>query len=151
MSGNSYNLKEFGFKVTQPRIEILKLFEENKDRHLSPDDVFSKLKSQGSSTGIATVYRVLNQFESAGIINKLKLDSDQVMYELNQGDHHDHIICIECNEIQEFYNEKIEKLQKEVVKSMGAEMVDHSLNIYIKCYKNCKNKNCKNKNKPSQS
>lgn len=112
MNSNNFDLKQYGFKITQPRVEILKLFEENKDRHLSPDDVFSKLKSQGSSTGIATVYRVLNQFESAGIISRLKLDYDQVMYELNQGDHHDHIICVSCNKIQEFYSEEIEAMQK---------------------------------------
>ncbi|MEY8703215.1 Fur family transcriptional regulator [Francisella philomiragia] len=136
MNSNNFDLKQYGFKITQPRVEILKLFEENTDRHLSPDDVFSKLKSQGSSTGIATVYRVLNQFESAGIISRLKLDSDQVMYELNQGDHHDHIICVSCNKIQEFYSEEIETMQKKIVESLGAEMVDHSLNIYIKC-KSC--------------
>ncbi|MDE5014523.1 transcriptional repressor, partial [Francisella tularensis subsp. holarctica] len=73
MNSKNLDLKEFGFKVTQPRVEILKLFEKNKDKHLSHDDVFSKLKAQGSTTGIATVYRLLNQFESAGIINRLKL------------------------------------------------------------------------------
>ena len=139
MSDRHFDLKKFGFKVTQPRLEILKLFEENKDKHLSPDGVFSKLKSQGSGTGIATVYRVLGQFEAAGIINRLKLDSDQVMYELNQGDHHDHIICIQCNSIQEFYNGEIEELQKRIVESIGAEIVDHSLNIYVKCKKCRKN------------
>ena len=135
MNSQHLDLKEFGFKVTQPRLEILKLFEENKDKHLSPDSVFTKLKSQGSSTGIATVYRVLGQFEAAGIISRLKLDSDQVMYELNQGDHHDHIICIQCNSIQEFYNYEIECLQKRIVESVDAEIVDHSLNIYVKCKK----------------
>ena len=135
MNSQHLDLKEFGFKVTQPRLEILKLFEENKDKHLSPDSVFSKLKSQGSSTGIATVYRVLGQFESAGIINRLKLENDQVMYELNQGDHHDHIICVQCNSIQEFYSDEIEELQKRIVESIGAEIVDHSLNIYVKCKK----------------
>lgn len=136
MSPQYLVLKEFGFNVTQPRSEILKLFEKNKDKHLSPDDVFFKLKSQGSSTGIATVYRVLGQFESVGIINRLKLENDQVMYELNQGDHHHHIVCIKCNSIQEFYNEEIEELQKRIVESIGAEIVDHSLNIYVTC-KNC--------------
>lgn len=136
MNSKNFDLKKFGFKVTQPRLEILKLFEENLDKHFSADDVFSELKSQGSSTGIATVYRVLGQFESAGIISRLKLDGDQVMYELNQGDHHDHMICIECNEIQEFYNEEIEKLQKQIVESVGAEIIDHNLNIYVRC-KSC--------------
>jgi Fur family ferric uptake transcriptional regulator len=137
MSSQHLDLKEFGFKITQPRLEILKLFEKNKNKHLSPDDVFSELKSQGSGTGIATVYRVLGQFESAGIINRLKLDNDQVMYELNQGDHHDHIICVQCNTIQEFCNDEIEELQKRIVESIGAEIIDHSLNIYVKC-KNCR-------------
>lgn len=139
MSSKNFDLKKFGFKVTQPRLEILKLFEENLEKHFSADDVFSELKSQGSSTGIATVYRVLGQFESAGIISRLKLDNDQVMYELNQGGHHDHIICIECNEIQEFYNEEIEKLQKQIVESFGAELIDHNLNLYVKC-KSCREK-----------
>ncbi|KEI34907.1 ferric uptake regulation protein FUR [Francisella sp. W12-1067] len=139
MNSKNLDLKEFGFKITQPRLEILKLFEKNKDKHLSPDDVFSKLKSQGSSIGIATVYRVLGQFESAGIINRLKLDNEQVMYELNQGDHHDHIICIKCNKIQEFYSEEIEKLQKQIVESLDAEIIDHNLNIYVKC-KACRRK-----------
>ncbi|AXA34610.1 Fur family transcriptional regulator [Francisella adeliensis] len=137
MSSQNIDLKEYGFKVTQPRLEILKLFNSNKDKHLSPDDVFSKLKSKGSNTGIATVYRVLAQFESVGIINRLKLENDQAMYELNQGDHHDHIICVKCNKIQEFYNDEIEELQKRIVESIGAEIVDHSLNIYIFC-KNCR-------------
>ncbi|API87589.1 Fur family transcriptional regulator [Francisella uliginis] len=139
MSPKNFDLKKFGFKVTQPRLEILKLFEENLEKHFSADDVFSELKSQGSSTGIATVYRVLGQFESAGIVSRLKLDNDQVMYELNQGSHHDHIICIECNEIQEFYNEEIEKLQKQIAESFGAELIDHSLNLYVKC-KSCREK-----------
>ncbi|AJC48491.1 transcriptional repressor [Allofrancisella guangzhouensis] len=139
MSSKNLDLKEFGFKITQPRLEILKLFEENKDKHLSPDDVFSKLKSQGSSIGIATVYRVLGQFETSGIINRLKFDNEQVMYELNQGDHHDHIICIKCNKIQEFYSEEIEKFQKQIVESLGAEIIDHNLNIYVKC-KSCRGK-----------
>ncbi|QIW10926.1 Fur family transcriptional regulator [Francisella sp. LA112445] len=139
MDSKNLDLKKFGFKITQPRLEILKLFEENLDKHFSADDIFSELKSQGSTTGIATVYRVLGQFESAGIINRLKLDNDQVMYELNQGEHHDHIICIECNEIQEFYNEEIEKLQKQIVESFGAELIDHNLNLYVKC-KSCRKK-----------
>lgn len=137
MSSQNINLKEYGFKVTQPRLEILKLFNSNKNKHLSPDDVFSKLKSKGSNTGIATVYRVLAQFESVGIINRLKLENDQAIYELNQGDHHDHIICVKCNKIQEFYNDEIEELQKRIVESIGAEIVDHSLNIYVIC-KNCR-------------
>ncbi|MCL4114429.1 UNVERIFIED_CONTAM: hypothetical protein GTU68_041319 [Idotea baltica] len=137
MSSQNIDLKEYGFKITQPRLEILKLFNSNKDKHLSPDDVFSILKSKGSNTGIATVYRVLAQFESVGIINRLKLENDQAMYELNQGDHHDHIICVKCNKIQEFYNDEIEELQKRIVESIGAEIVDHSLNIYVKC-KNCR-------------
>jgi len=140
MSSKITNLKELGLKITQPRVEILKLFEDNKDAHLSPDDVFSKLKAQGSSTGIATVYRVLAQFESAGIINRLKLDNDQVMYELDQGEHHDHIICLQCGNIEEFYSEEIERLQEQIVKNMGAKMVDHSLNIYVKECKACPKK-----------
>ncbi|WP_150467550.1 Fur family transcriptional regulator [Francisella sp. SYW-9] len=139
MDSQNLDLKKFGFKITQPRLEILKLFEENLDKHFSADDIFSELKSQGSTTGIATVYRVLGQFESAGIINRLKLDNDQVMYELNQGGHHDHIICVECGEIQEFYNEEIEKLQKQIVESFGAELIDHNLNLYVKC-KSCREK-----------
>lgn len=139
MTSKNLDLKELGFKVTQPRVEILKLFGKNKDKHLSPDEVFSKLKAHGSSTGIATVYRVLNQFESAGIINRLKLDKEQVMYELNQNEHHDHIICIKCNIIQEFYSPEIEALQKQIVESFGAEMIDHSLNIHVKC-KSCSEK-----------
>ncbi|MFC4892253.1 Fur family transcriptional regulator [Pseudofrancisella aestuarii] len=134
------NLKEFGFKITQPRIEILQLFEENKDKHLSPDDIYTRLKLDGSSIGIATVYRILSQFESAGLINRLKFNNDQVMYELNQGDHHDHMICVKCNVIQEFYDEELEKIQNQIVKAMGAKMVDHSLNIYVEC-KSCLSKN----------
>ena len=139
MTSKKLDLKEFGFKVTQPRVEILKLLGKNKDKHLSPDEVFSKLKAQGSSTVIATVYRVLNQFESAGIINLLKLDNEQVMYELNHGEHHDHIICIKCNMIQEFYSQEIEALQKQIVESFGTEIIDHSLNIHVKC-KSCSEK-----------
>lgn len=140
MSSKITDLKELGLKITQPRVEILKLFENNKDAHLSADDVFSLLKNQGSNTGIATVYRVLAQFESAGIINRLKLDNDQVMYELDQGEHHDHMICLQCGNIEEFYSEEIERLQEQIVKNMGAKMVDHSLNIYVKECKACPKK-----------
>ena len=128
-------LKELGFKVTQPRLTVLKLFENNPKKHLTADKVFDLVKSD--NIGIATVYRILNQFESAGLINRLKLDNGQVKYELNDGTHHDHIICLKCGNIEEFYSEEIESLQEQIVKKFNAEMVDHSLNIYVKKCRAC--------------
>ena len=130
------NLKEYGLKVTQPRVEILKLFEDFPNKHFTIDEISNSLKK--NSTGIATIYRVLNQFESIGLINKLKLDDEQVRYELNTGEHHDHIICIKCNKIIEFYDEKLEKLQEKIVKRFNAKLIDHNLNIYVEC-ENCLN------------
>lgn len=130
---HSINLKSHGFKVTQPRLEILNLFEKNRNNHFSPDNIYSELKGSGSAIGIATVYRILNQFENAGIINKLTLNNSQVMYELNQGEHHDHMICMKCDNIIEFYNDEIEILQEKIARSVGAKIIDHSLNLYIEC------------------
>ncbi len=135
MNKNDICLKNLGFKVTQPRLKILQLFEDNSNKHLTPDEVYESLKDEG--VGIATVYRVINQFESVGLISRLKLDSVQVRYELNDGNHHDHIICVKCNKIQEFYNEYIERMQKKIVEEMGAKIIDHSLNIYVEC-KQCR-------------
>ena len=140
MNSHESNLKKLGFKVTQPRLEILQLFEKNKSKHLSTDNVHSILKSKGSTIGIATVYRILNQFEVAGIINSLKINSDNVMYELNHGNHHDHIICVKCDKIQEFYNSDIEELQNKISESFGAKLIDHSLNLFVEC-ENCRKTN----------
>ena len=131
------SLKEYGLKITQPRVEILKLFEDFPNKHFTIDEISTNLKK---SIGIATIYRVLNQFESIGLINKLKLDDEQVRYELNTGEHHDHIICIKCNKIIEFYDEELENHQKQIVKKFNAKLIDHSLNIYVEC-ENCYNKN----------
>lgn len=141
-SNQKLNLKELGLKATQARIETLQVLEKNKHAHLSADDIFHMLRSNGNNASLATVYRVLGQFESAGIVTKLKLDNDLSMYELSDGEHHDHIICVECGNIEEFYNKELEDIQSSIVESMGAEMVDHSLNIYVTCA-NCRNKNNK--------
>lgn len=134
MSTNKKELRELGFKATQPRLKILKLFENYQDEHFTADEIYERLKAE--NIGIATVYRVLNQFEAVGLINRLKLDNDQIKYELNDGQHHDHIICVKCGTIQEFCNEELKKLQEKIVQNFNAKIIDYSLNIYVEC-KSC--------------
>jgi len=132
MSQGNQELKKAGLKVTHPRIKILQIMENEKQRHLSADDVFRCLHEKGDDVGIATVYRVLTQFETAGLIERHSFDNGPALYELNRGDHHDHMICVSSGEVSEFHSEEIEALQRRIAADKGYELVGHSLVLYVK-------------------
>lgn len=137
------DLKTIGLKATLPRLRILELFEKSDVRHLSAEDVYKKLVEEGTDTGLATVYRVLTQFEQAGLLMRHHFESGKAVYELNQGSHHDHLVCLQCGHVEEFYDAEIEKRQERVAKERGFRIHDHSLYIYADCSKN----NCPHKDK----
>lgn len=130
------DLKNIGLKATLPRLKILDLFENSNKRHMTAEEVYSLLKEDGQDIGLATVYRVLTQFEQAGLLIRHHFDSDRAVFELNQGEHHDHLVCLQCGRVEEFYDEEIEKRQNEVAKSRGFSIHEHSLQIYANCVKN---------------
>ena len=125
------NLREAGLKVTLPRIRILEIFEESDDRHLSADEVYKKLVEAGDEVGLATVYRVLNQFESAGILLKQNFENGHSVYELTPNDHHDHMVCLKTGKVIEFTNEIIEEQQEKLAAESGYKIVDHKLVLYV--------------------
>lgn len=127
------DLRNAGLKATLPRLKILELFEKSDERHLSAEDVYKVLLNAGDDVGLATVYRVLTQFEDAGLLVRHHFESGKAVFELNEGDHHDHIVCIKCGVVEEFYDEEIERRQKEAAESRGFKMQDHSLMIYGIC------------------
>ena len=129
---NSGNLRKVGLKVTQPRKRILDLLEEAGNKHMTADDIYRVLIKAGEDIGLATVYRVLNQFEAAGLVVKHNFESGQAYYELDSGDHHDHMVCVETGKVIEFSNDKIEKLQAQIAAKSGYDIVDHSLVIYVR-------------------
>lgn len=130
------DLKSIGLKATLPRLKILDLFEHSSKRHMTAEEVYSLLKEEGQDIGLATVYRVLTQFEQAGLLMRHHFDSDKAVFELNQGEHHDHLVCMQCGRVEEFFDEGIEKRQKEIAESRGFTIHDHSLQIYVDCTKN---------------
>ena len=129
---NSGNLRKVGLKVTQPRKRILELLEEAGNKHVTADDIYRVLMRAGDDVGLATVYRVLNQFEAAGLVVKHNFEGGQAYYELDSGDHHDHMVCVETGKVVEFSNEEIERLQAEIAARHGFDIVDHSLVIYVR-------------------
>ncbi|NNK99716.1 MAG: ferric iron uptake transcriptional regulator [Xanthomonadales bacterium] len=129
---NSGNLRKVGLKVTQPRKRILELLEEAGNKHVTADDIYRVLMSAGEDVGLATVYRVLNQFEAAGLVVKHNFEGGQAYYELDSGDHHDHMVCVETGKVIEFSNAEIERLQSEIAAEHGYEIEDHSLVIYVR-------------------
>jgi Fur family ferric uptake transcriptional regulator len=136
--GTSTDLKNIGLKATLPRLKILSLFENSAVRHLSADDVYKLLIAEGEDVGLATVYRVLTQFEQAGLLSRHHFESDKAVYELNQGGHHDHLVCMQCGRVEEFYDEEIERRQKSIAIERGFNIRDHSLYLYADCNKtNC--------------
>jgi Fur family ferric uptake transcriptional regulator len=128
---NSGNLRKVGLKVTQPRKRILELLEEAGNKHMTADDIYRVLMQAGEDVGLATVYRVLNQFETAGLVVKHNFEGGQAFYELDSGDHHDHMVCVETGKVTEFSNEEIERLQAEIAATHGYDIVDHSLVLYV--------------------
>nr|VFK36715.1 MAG: Fur family transcriptional regulator, ferric uptake regulator [Candidatus Kentron sp. SD]VFK40274.1 MAG: Fur family transcriptional regulator, ferric uptake regulator [Candidatus Kentron sp. SD] len=129
------NLKKAGLKTTVPRMRILQVLEENAQRHMSAEDVYKALLDTGEEIGIGTVYRVLTQFESAGLINRLNFEGAQSVFELDEGAHHDHLLCVRCGSIAEFIDETIEQRQRIIAQRFGFSMTDHSLYIYGVCAK----------------
>jgi Fur family ferric uptake transcriptional regulator len=129
------NLKNAGLKTTLPRLKILGLFESGQERHMSAEDVYKQLSASGDDVGLATVYRVLTQFEHAGLLVRHNFEGGKSVFELNQGKHHDHIVCLQCGHVEEFYDDAIEARQKKVASNLGFEIHDHSLSIYADCAK----------------
>ena len=126
------DIKEAGLKVTKPRIEILKLLETSEKQHYGAEEIYHELLSKNIKVGIATVYRVLTQFTSAGLIIKHNFEGDQCVFELDRGEHHDHMVDMKTGKIIEFYDEIIEQRQKEIAKEHGFELMEHSLTLYGK-------------------
>jgi len=126
------NLRKVGLKVTVPRKRILELLEEAGNKHVTADDIYRVLMQAGEDVGLATVYRVLNQFEAAGLVVKHNFEGGQAFYELDSGDHHDHMVCVETGRVVEFSNTEIERLQAEIAAEHGFDIVDHSLVIYVR-------------------
>ena len=129
------DLKKAGLKATLPRIRILDILEANEERHMSAEDVYKALLEAGEDIGLATVYRVLTQFESAGLITRHHFEGGHSIFELDQGGHHDHILCVRCGRIEEFVDETIERRQRTIAEEHGFAMTDHSLYIYGVCAK----------------
>lgn len=128
-------IRNAGLKVTLPRVKILEVLEDNAARHLSAEDVYRALLERGEEIGLATVYRVLTQFEGAGLVARHHFEGGQSVFELNRGGHHDHIVCVQCGRVEEFFDEVIEKRQREVAEARGFRISDHSLIIYGDCTK----------------
>jgi Fur family transcriptional regulator, ferric uptake regulator len=138
---NIDELKSTGLKATLPRLKILDVFQKGEQRHMTAEDVFRVLLEERSDIGLATVYRVLTQFEQAGILTRSHFESGKAVYELNEGTHHDHLVCLDCGRVEEFYDAEIEKRQHAVAKTKGFQIAEHALSLYAHCTKpNCPNK-----------
>jgi Fur family ferric uptake transcriptional regulator len=129
----SQELRNVGLKVTLPRVKILEILERSNPRHMSAEDMYKALLESGDDIGLATVYRVLTQFETAGLVTRHHFEGGHSVFELNQGDHHDHIVCVKCGRVDEFVDQEIEKRQKQVAAAKGYEITDHSLYLYGIC------------------
>jgi Fur family ferric uptake transcriptional regulator len=125
-------LRKAGLKVTLPRLKILEIFESSKTRHMSAEDMYKELLDSGEDIGLATVYRVLTQFEAAGLVTRHNFEGGHLVFELDDGDHHDHMVCVETGDVIEFSNEEIERLQHEMAEAHGYELLDHNLVLYVK-------------------
>jgi len=125
-------LRKAGLKITLPRLKILEILEGVDQRHLSAEDIYKELLQSGEDIGLATVYRVLTQFESAGLITRHNFEGGHSVFELDDGDHHDHMVCVETGDVVEFVNEEIERLQHKIAEEYGYELLDHSLVLYVK-------------------
>ncbi|MBT9612535.1 MAG: ferric iron uptake transcriptional regulator [Burkholderiales bacterium] len=131
-------LKSVGLKATLPRLKILSLFETSDQRHLSAEDIYRVLLQEHEDIGLATVYRVLTQFEQAGLLIRHHFESGKAVFELNQGGHHDHLVCLQCGRVEEFFDPEIEKRQEKIAKERGFTIREHSLYLYVDCAKaNC--------------
>ena len=132
------SLKDAGLKTTVPRLRVLAMLEANSDKHMSAEDVYLALHESGEEVGLATIYRVLTQFETAGLVVRHQFESGSAVFELDSGDHHDHMVCVDCGLVEEFVDPSIEKRQEKIASELGFEIVDHTLTLYGRC----KKKNC---------
>jgi Fur family ferric uptake transcriptional regulator len=130
-----HDLKTAGLKATVPRLKIINLFETSKVRHLTAEDVYRQLSGEGLDIGLATVYRVLTQFEAAGLLIRHHFESGKAVFELNEGHHHDHLVCIQCGRVEEFYDPGIEKRQAAIAQERGFKISEHALYLYAECVK----------------
>ena len=131
----SNELRKVGLKVTLPRVKILDILESGSSRHQSAEDVYKALLDMGEEIGLATVYRVLTQFETAGLVTRHHFEGGHSVFELNEGSHHDHILCVKCGKVDEFVDEMIEQRQQDIASKLGYEMTDHCLYMYGICSK----------------
>ncbi|HRD32728.1 MAG TPA: ferric iron uptake transcriptional regulator [Rhodocyclaceae bacterium] len=141
MPDNSKNLKSMGLKATYPRLKILDLFQTSGTRHLTAEDVYRQLLAEDMDIGLATVYRVLTQFEQAGLLERHYFEAGKAVFELNEGGHHDHLVCMQCGKVEEFFDAEIEKRQLAIAKERGFEVREHALYLYADCLrKDCSNR-----------
>jgi Fur family transcriptional regulator, ferric uptake regulator len=136
MSTENQELRKAGLKVTLPRVKILQLLESSNTRHLSAEDIYKALIEADEDVGLATVYRVLTQFEAAGLVQRHRFEGGNSIFELMSVDHHDHLVCSKCGRVEEFYNSVIEEQQDRIAAKFGFQITDHSLYLYGIC-KNC--------------
>jgi Fur family transcriptional regulator, ferric uptake regulator len=129
------DLKKVGLKVTVPRLKILEILDSGERKHMSAEDIYRALIDDGDDIGLATVYRVLTQFEQAGLVHRHRFEEGRSVFELEVSGHHDHLVCTDCGRVEEFYDEEIEKRQRTVAADLGFEIADHSLNLFVKCIK----------------
>lgn len=144
MSNNLEELKSTGLKATLPRLKILEVFHKAAQRHMTAEDVFRVLLEERSDIGLATVYRVLMQFEQAGLLTRSNFESGKAVYELNEGQHHDHLVCLDCGRVEEFFDAEIERRQQMVAKARGFALQEHALSLYANCTKS----DCPHRSKP---
>jgi Fur family ferric uptake transcriptional regulator len=149
MTNNIDELKSTGLKATLPRLKILEIFQKGGQRHMTAEDVFRVLLDDRSDVGLATVYRVLAQFEQASILSRSNFEGGKAVYELNEGQHHDHLVCMDCGRVEEFYDAEIEKRQHAVAKTKGFSIADHALSLYAHCVRdNCPHRAAANRDAP---
>ena len=140
-------LKNSGLKATLPRIKVLEVFQKTSQRHLSAEDVYKLLLADGADVGLATVYRVLMQFEQAGLLSRNHFEAGKAVFELNEGKHHDHLVCVDCGRVEEFFDAEIEQRQRSVAQERGFELQDHALALYAACTK----RDCAYRTKPGKA
>lgn len=129
----SQQLKDAGLKITTPRIKVLQILEQSQEHHMSAENVYKALLDMGEDVGLATVYRVLTQFETAGLVSRHNFEGGHSVFEISQGEHHDHLVCVKCGRVEEFIDDIIEQRQKLIAQQAQFKMTDHALNIYGLC------------------
>jgi Fur family ferric uptake transcriptional regulator len=141
MSNSTPDLKSSGLKATLPRVKILEIFQNSAVRHLSAEDIYKMLLSENLDVGLATVYRVLTQFEQAGLLSRNHFETGKAVFELNEGSHHDHLVCLDCGRVEEFFDAEIESRQQRIAAERGFNIAEHALALYGHCTKvNCPHK-----------